>query len=88
MKATIWGLIKNGKELVIEGKLITYNFGFYKKFYMVEAMDDLVLEARGIYLRWILVKVNGEMNVELTKDLALEESGNNYSCFTKSKSID
>jgi hypothetical protein len=55
---------------------------------MVEAMDDLVLEARDIYLRWILVKVNGEMNVELTKDLALEESGNNYSCFTKSKLID
>jgi hypothetical protein len=51
MKATIWGLIKNGKELVIEGKSITYNFGFYKKLYMVEVMDDLVLEARDIYLR-------------------------------------
>jgi len=45
---------KNGKELVIERKLITYIFGCYKKFYMVEAMDDLddlVLEARNIYLR-------------------------------------
>jgi hypothetical protein len=55
---------------------------------MVEAMDDLVLEARDIYLRWILVKVSGEMNVELRKDLVLDESGNNYSCFTKSKLID
>ncbi len=87
MKATIWGLIKNGKELVIEIKLITYDFGFIRSS-MVEAMDDLVLEARDIYLRWILVKVNGEMNVELTKDLAVKEIGNGYSCFTKSKSID
>jgi hypothetical protein len=42
MKATFSGLIENGKELIIEEELITYTFGFYKKLYMVEAMDDLV----------------------------------------------
>jgi hypothetical protein len=35
--------------------------------YMVEAMDDLVLETNDIYIRWILIKVNGKMNVELTR---------------------
>lgn len=67
MKATFWGLIENDKELVIEEELITYIFGFYKKLYMVEAMDDLVLETKDIYIRWILIKVNEKMNVELTR---------------------
>jgi hypothetical protein len=51
MKATFRGLIENGKELVNEEELITYIFGFYKKLYMVEAMDDLVLETNDIYIR-------------------------------------